>query len=298
MSVPQAVERVAQINAWRAAQKAEADAMRANNAATTLFKEYPENNPLGLRWVELKAPDRFADPAQKEEFGDLGRYAQRTLSDALEYEGDTMGHCVGGYCDDVLSGRSRIFSLRDTKGQPHTTIEVSPGKVTREYLESLPDPDHPDKFEPDVLGVRNTFRDYVQRHRSGNGDFDEFALKALQEHGYPLPPQRIVQIKGKQNKAPNPEYLPFVQDFVRSGKWSDVGDLKNTGLWKNPKTGTFHTVEEAEADPLLQEIYDSRNLNPDGTWNGGRYANGGSIQAKPVLTVQDLQAIINQLSRG
>ena len=40
----------------------------------------------------------------------------------------------------------------------------------------------------------------------------------------------IKQIKGKQNKAPNPEYLPYVQDFVRSGKWSDVGDLSNTGL--------------------------------------------------------------------
>ena len=40
----------------------------------------------------------------------------------------------------------------------------------------------------------------------------------------------IVQIKGKGNKAPKDEYLPFVQDFVRSGNWSKVGDLKNTGL--------------------------------------------------------------------
>jgi hypothetical protein len=41
---------------------------------------------------------------------------------------------------------------------------------------------------------------------------------------------RVLQIKGKGNKKPNDEYLPFVQDFVKSGKWSDVGDLQNSGL--------------------------------------------------------------------
>ena len=44
------------------------------------------------------------------------------------------------------------------------------------------------------------------------------------------PPLKIVQIKGKGNAKPKEEYLPFVQDFVRGGEWSDVGDLKNTGL--------------------------------------------------------------------
>jgi hypothetical protein len=41
---------------------------------------------------------------------------------------------------------------------------------------------------------------------------------------------KITQIKGKQNAAPNEEYLPFVQDFVKSGNWSVVGDFANTGL--------------------------------------------------------------------
>lgn len=40
----------------------------------------------------------------------------------------------------------------------------------------------------------------------------------------------ILQIKGKQNRAPNAEYLPYVQDLVREGKWGEVGDLENTGL--------------------------------------------------------------------
>ena len=36
-----------------------------------------------------------------------------------------MGHCVGGYCDDVASGQSNIYSLRDAKGKPSVTIETT-----------------------------------------------------------------------------------------------------------------------------------------------------------------------------
>ena len=128
LGVEGAVQRVHDINAWRAAQKAEADAQRANNAATVLHKGYPENNPLGLRWMELGMPESRA----RDYFNTADEY-RAALSDALKYEGDTMGHCVGGYCDDVLSGRSRIFSLRDAKGQPHVTIEVRPSRGRDKY---------------------------------------------------------------------------------------------------------------------------------------------------------------------
>ena len=38
-----------------------------------------------------------------------------------------MGHCVGNYTDSVLSGDTRIFSLRNKKtGEPHVTIESNP----------------------------------------------------------------------------------------------------------------------------------------------------------------------------
>jgi hypothetical protein len=47
-------------------------------------------------------------------------------------------------------------------------------------------------------------------------------------------PERITQIKGKGNAAPKAEYLPFVQDFVRSGQWSDVGDLSNADMFRLP----------------------------------------------------------------
>ena len=43
----------------------------------------------------------------------------------LETEGDLMGHCVGGYCDDVAEGIVTIYSLRDKRNKPHATIEVT-----------------------------------------------------------------------------------------------------------------------------------------------------------------------------
>lgn len=241
VSVPQAVERVANINAWRAAQKAEADLARANNAATVLHKEYPDK---GFKWVELKQPEATVpEGAVWEEFGGNQRLfgpkgeslsigatkdeavrllnrkeREAMLSDALKYEGGTMGHCVGGYCPDVLEGRSRIFSLRSAKGEPHVTVEVKP----KEWFYEA------DKY-PDPTGQYENFHKLIHATRTGNGDYETVARKLASEHGLTTP-QNIKQIKGKANRAPNPEYLPYVQDFVKSGQWSDVGDLQNTGL--------------------------------------------------------------------
>ena len=43
----------------------------------------------------------------------------------LETEGKTMQHCVGGYCDLVASGGTKIYSLRDQNNDPHATMETS-----------------------------------------------------------------------------------------------------------------------------------------------------------------------------
>lgn len=48
----------------------------------------------------------------------------------LRTEGGKMGHCVGSYCDDVMKGNTRIFSLRDPSNVPYVTMEVSPNSWT------------------------------------------------------------------------------------------------------------------------------------------------------------------------
>ncbi|NDG14043.1 MAG: hypothetical protein EB124_13025, partial [Betaproteobacteria bacterium] len=136
VTVPQAVKRVAKINEWRAAQKAEADALRARNPATFEHRAYEtipgtaEPNKKGLRWVELKIPESkmpedFSTWSKQEQENYLSLpdlASKKQLEEALKYEGEVMGHCVGGYCPDVIEGRSRIYSLRDKKGEPHVTI--------------------------------------------------------------------------------------------------------------------------------------------------------------------------------
>jgi hypothetical protein len=64
----------------------------------------------------------------------------------------------------------------------------------------------------------------------------------LKEAGVKPQPDRIVQIKGKGNAKPKEEYLPFVQDFVKSGQWSDIGDLQNTGLRRT--SDAFNDTEQ------------------------------------------------------
>jgi hypothetical protein len=274
VTVPQAVERVAKINDWRAAQKAEADMARAMGPATQVVKEYPEQ---GFKWVELRQPketgkkvtveksemelpddmtpemmrevaedmalDEMLEPGTRAFndhveglMADFNRKKKvemdesyKALEDALKYEGETMGHCVGGYCPDVSEGRSKIYSLRDKKGQPHVTIEVKPPSVNmpREEMVSARDMS-PEEFQraADEMGSHYaTLRDAKEKgwlyHPRVPYWIDQASLNPS-----------IVQIKGKGNKAPKEDYLPAVQDFVRSGNFGKVGDLQNTGLVK------------------------------------------------------------------
>ena len=237
MGMEKAVRHVDAINKWRAAQQAALSAELANKAM--VIREYAENNPKGLRWMEL-GPEKEVDEAliqvgrdggaKVELPGEEVRYfnspeeakkhiIERRLEKQLKYEGDTMGHCVGGYCPDVLEGRRRIFSLRDAKGEPHVTVEVEPStkSLSGELLNDI---------EPgiwDTIVKENGHSDLRGWLKTNRPD----VLEKLQTPS-------IVQIKGKQNLAPKDEYLPFVQDFVRNSplevNWGQVGDLSNTNL--------------------------------------------------------------------
>lgn len=337
LSMEQAVKRVAEINAWREAQKVTANQELANRAA--LVREYAENNPKGLRWVELKAPSvkgkkvqvekEYADvvfdipqdaqdkiageayaKAQKKvgkKFGDetdefreaFNEFqlelsndwvkknpqvetiteAEKALRDQLKYEGETMGHCVGGYCDDVLEGRSRIFSLRDAKGEPHVTVEV--GKRSSKTV----DPDDEQATEWILQKAKEL---------AGEGDemekWEEATELFLKEKPLSVDVPYIVQIKGKGNKKPIDEYLPFVQDFVRNSPlgsaWSDVGDLQNTNLRRTIdafNSNELKMIQDAGIEVPQWATPDEINEIGKKVWPNkwGKFAEGGSVQAQP-----------------
>ena len=273
VTVPQAVELVDKINKWRAEQKAAADLKRSQNAATVEHKTYETipgttaPNERGLRWVELTLPSEQEDvssmiiknagkysilePGQKLSWKDpnTGRilfdtpekaakaYTEHkhyaSLEDALKYEGETMGHCVGGYCPDVIEGRSKIYSLRDKKGEPHVTIEVAPHNPNLESVyakQNLPE-------------LYAKYRNIPTVDRPSWPKF----LKTEAPELLNATENKIIQIKGKANRAPKDEYLPFVQDFVRSGQWSTVGDIKNTGLFRKSDFIDEFTPEQLDA---------------------------------------------------
>lgn len=352
MSVPQVARRVDEINAWRSVQKAEADAARAGNAATQVFKEYPEQ---GMRWVELRKPESTGKKTTvgRSELDELGmgvddatlrevaeemafdeglvqgtrafdEFVEDTmrahntkvpvevdesvkiLEDALKYEGEVMGHCVGGYCPDVIEGRSRIYSLRDKKGQPHVTIEVAPRPIkTWDDVTAAVGKEQAAKLwqEFDDIGGNNM-------SDVGEG-FDIFIKnKGIQ------PAQDIVQIKGKANRAPKEEYLPAVQDFVRSQQWGKIGDLQNTGLVQLPdkRLITKEQFDEGiqrltgEGEPSVNAEWFQRQIKRDPSWwdqasgafegfaRGGAvrgYAAGGAVKAAKA-TVKSIGELVEK----
>jgi hypothetical protein len=319
MSVPQAIEHVDKINAWRASQKTEADAARAANVATVVHKEYPE---AGLKWVELKVPElieQFKVPdryeikkptpssetfaiwdKEKAQYVTSGlgseeaaaQHVQRmigedALQDALKYEGEMLSHCVGGYCPDVVSGKSRIFSLRDSAGKPYATIETNPNSV-QTGLFNL------DEVEKDALvqEVKDKYYGGVMPGVRDEEKFFDLVDKAyVQKYGNP--PAKIKQIKGESNQAPKDDVLPYVQDFIKGEEWSEVGDLNNTGLFKVTKgqklpgfskeiTPGYYTIDDfkrmAAENEMPQEILDSwmSKLERQSKY-GFVYAAGGAV---------------------
>ena len=259
VSMEQAVRRTHEYDMEQAKKMREA-AIK-NQEGFPVHKEYPE----GYKWVELKTPEALTElppthqlePYESKVHGGtayrvvnketgmkgegfktperatqefLKSHSEERLAEALKYEGDTMGHCVGGYCPDVLEGRSRIYSLRDARGEPHVTVEVAPTQYAprwekvKPYLESAREQVMKDRMA-NGLPLTDQYENEIERL------VEAYASKMALEN---TPPE-IRQIKGKQNAAPKADYLPYVQDFVKSGQWSDVGDLKNTGLYKIDK---------------------------------------------------------------
>jgi len=210
------------ITAWRAAQKVKSNKDIANNPAMHTFKEYTENNPKGVKWQQIKRPEGYSREEQ-----------EQFVREATKYEGDLMRHCVGGagHCEPLLNGEVEIYTLRDAKGEPHVTIEVDNGanaptfyERNRELLE------YPEIADEHQL-INDTAENSAEYIRRVTRLLDENGYKEGEDYFIPKPKApSIREIKGKGNQKPNDEYIPFVQDFIRSGQWDEIDDVKNTGM--------------------------------------------------------------------
>lgn len=288
------------INAWRNVQKTKTNLEIANNPATHTFKEYPldESNPKGVSWRQIKRPEGYSD-----------EYAEQFVRDAVKYEGDIMRHCVGGssHCEPLLNGEVELYTLRDAKGEPHVTIEVEV-------------PEHP--YEIDLSKLDNEtkykYQQYVREWRQRNPEIEELTdediYAALREAGVPPKPPRILEIKGKLNRKPKDEYIPFIQDFIKSGRWSDIKDIHHTDLRKAEDVLGPNVVKELRSrgeyvPPVLDfdeaahfhEMFSPGSLDKylggkeeyRKQWNKQDHAEGGAVRMADGGAVNSWQQMIS-----
>ena len=232
VSMKQAVERTHQYNQDLAKAQEAAKAKRLEGL--NVHKEYPE----GYRWVQLDKPGQFAAESEAMGHSVRGYEPPRGHSEWTKESGEAgnLGYGLGGY-EAIKRGDAKIYSLVDKEGRPHTTIEVGSDYDAPSWYEKhkkILESDTPLPNDPNFKTVREMHSHYNETSESPSQyiqgvqmHLDEAGIPYAQaERGKPT----IHQIKGKQNRAPNPEYLPYVQDFVRSSEWDEIGDLHNTGL--------------------------------------------------------------------
>jgi hypothetical protein len=153
--------------------------------------------------------------------------AKKQLQEALTYEGETMGHCVGGYCEPVFNNRQRIFSLRDKKGEPHVTIEMQPASS--------------EKISDIKAGNTQTWEIHQVKGK-GNGkpkdDYIPYVQDFIKDTGVrvkrDLQNTDLVEL-GDKNYVPTQDfknnYLTFDED---ANKWISIGEMAEKRFPNNP----------------------------------------------------------------
>jgi len=215
--------------------------MNASRAAAReglpTYREYPE----GYKWIELNKPGSFSQESEAMGHSVRGYEPPKGHPDWTEASGDAGSPSYGhGGWEAIKSGKAKVYSLVDSKGAPHATVEVAASKTLT-----------PEKRASQMESLMHRLR--------GEGMSEEAATRQA-EKLYPESEtlSRISQIKGKGNRAPNEEYLPYIQDFVKGGQWSDVDqrDFRNTGLrdlQRTPKLDEYLKQKGVEVPRYLDE---------------------------------------------
>jgi hypothetical protein len=217
LSIEQAVRRTADYD-LELAKKMNADRASAR-ADLPVYKEYPDE---GLKWVQLNRPSDFAAESDAMGHSARGYEPPKGHPDWVEGSGGEgySSYGLGGW-EAIKSGQAKVFSLVDKRGEPHVTIEV--GTKTPRYEQIEP---YFDEAHEQVLKQMNELGMDISDPTKANG----LAWKRAEEIAVEKNGLFINQIKGKGNARPVDKYDPYTQDFVKSGNWSDVRDLQNTGL--------------------------------------------------------------------
>lgn len=221
---------------------------------------YHSNHPTrqGVDIMQMQTPDmhnkiqEWDDAMQAEQGGRAANQGQvvkhwpdgwtiQKLVDEkhLKEEGDKMGHCVGGYGDAVRRGHALIYSLRDPENEPHVTTEITP------HWGHCPNCDH--KASSRLIECPNCGSNAYQ----------------------PVPHDgHVVQIQGKANDSPKPEYQQRLKDWFTGPDFEQDGDDQRP-TWDDQHISDYDELEDGDGYTQYHEgDYGLDEPDIDHDWEG------------------------------
>lgn len=254
ITVPQAVEKVAKINDWRAkeAAKAEREGMLRNLQATPRLAD----NSLQLSFVD-KPGGSWVDIPETTDPKGLALCTSIGRAGGWCTQGDYLAESYG-------SGEHRLTALVDAEGRPHAQAKITENdwSVSGEGFTRL-DPQ-----------TKAQYGQYVREWRQRNPEVEELTdddvIQALREAGVKGPAPDITELKPPGNSFDSeraieyakrdPDYKAKVTDsvvrFLNSGEWGDVSDLHLYGIVDLKETGKRVAEHSWRAIPSARATFD------------------------------------------
>lgn len=161
------------------------------------FYKYPKGKGVNPKtWREQKSYEDMGN----------GFIMVEVPDEDLPNEGAIMQHCVGDeeqeYAEKVNNGETIIYSLRDAKGWPHVTIEVSDenyiDKETAEEIQDIWEQDESHHIYDEVGNLVDI-------------DYEGLGEDRPQEEKWV-----VEQIQGKQDQPPIDKYRPYIYRWLQN----------------------------------------------------------------------------------
>lgn len=302
LTISGAADRVRQYDAWRDQQRQEAFARGEGFGPYSLALGMPDE---GMNWFEIGRPNPDAnrtvlppgysiehDPDAYDpyrlitppgvsdenypfESRDMAlaraweKHDKPAVAAALSEEGNKMGMCIGqdaqGYCNRVLTGDGRVFSLRDAQGKPQVTVLA--GNTTPRWDRAR------SSSIPQGTVLEGLFEDFMEGAGTGTPGKSQDFPAYLQENfpevhaGYSeiFGPKAwsVEQTKGRLPGQSNPpvqeKYMPALSRLIQSQNWANVGDQSYNSLVRLPGN---EWVSRADAARVLQDAK-MTHISPD-----------------------------------
>ena len=250
VTVPQAVERVAKINAWRAEQAAQAE-------------------KAGML-ENLKATPRLADESLELSFVDKPGGAWVDIPETVDDKGMQVCNSIGkagGWCtqhkwaaSDYGSGPNRLTALVDAEGRPHAQAKITndvdeAGAFDSVLATMTPEQEAAYMHFADTLDGPAEVRDVLGWMREQAPDLYKDYQEILKSQA--SGPPNIMELKpvgnsfsshrAKEYAKRDPQYKQKVTEsvlkFLNSGEWGKVRDLDN------------YDIVDLTGDPVMLTAY-------------------------------------------